>query len=132
MESQTVSVSVQKFLTLSLPPLGITRPISALTDPVTIPPIWASEVSDLATLRSQDLSVALTCGETTRESQRSNPEMQQQDNSHQHSHRKTPGASKPAGTPTLDLQVPARVPKHSCDGKPAGTLAPGPGGYSLM
>ncbi|VTJ58435.1 Hypothetical predicted protein, partial [Marmota monax] len=42
--------------------------------------------------------------------------------------RKTPGSFKPAGTPTLDLQVPSGVPRRgSCGGKPAGTQGPSSG-----
>ncbi|VTJ58070.1 Hypothetical predicted protein, partial [Marmota monax] len=39
--------------------------------------------------------------------------------------RKTPGSSKPASTPTLDLQ--ASPDRGSYGGKPAGTAALGPG-----
>ncbi|VTJ65679.1 Hypothetical predicted protein, partial [Marmota monax] len=87
----------------------ITKPKSALTNPVSIPPIWASVASGSATLQSQDLNAApiaeRTPGIHYTLMQRSNLEMQQQDKIHHHSYKEDPRLLQTCRHPTLDLQV---------------------------
>ncbi|MBZ3877183.1 DTW domain-containing protein 2 [Sciurus carolinensis] len=61
------------------------RPKWALADPVTLPLIWVSYTTGSAMLQSQEFSAAPIFRDTTSSTQRSDPEKQQQDGSHQHS-----------------------------------------------